>query len=456
MPSLRRNVVEPIHSVKTGSRKLRHWKDLEKTQYFPEEALLGLQWERLKSIIEHSYRRNRFYRRWFREAGLVPSDIRTRKDMLHLPVLTKEQIRRNVAEMISEGFRLQDLLKFKTGGSTGKALEIYITEECSETRNACARRHDRWSGWEVGEPIGAVWGNIKVPAALKEKLKGLLLAPVIYLDTMQINQQTVTEFGESWKKKKPSLLFGHAHSLFLLASYVGRLNIDSIRPKAIISTSMMLLSHEREVIERTFRTPVFDRYGCEEVGLISSECERHEGMHINIEHLFVEFLDPLGGPAAPGTPARIVVTDLVNRAMPLIRYQVEDMGVSLGRKCSCGRGLPLMEKVTGRIADFLIKRDGTRVAGVSLIEQTLTRIPGIDQMQIIQESIDTIVANTVVSPLFTESRETELKEYFLRFFGKETNVLLRYVPEILPEKSGKFRFAICRIDATRRIGGGKE
>lgn len=431
--------------MNTGGTRLRHWRDLERTQYFPEDTLLDLQWERLKAILNYSYEHNRFYRRWFRQAGLAPADIRRRKDMLHLPVLTKEQVRSNMGEIISDGFRREELLRFKTGGSTGKSLELYVSEECSELRNACARRHDRWSGWEVGEPIGAVWGNPEAPLTLKDKLRNLLLTPVISLDTMQMNQQSVMRFAGSWKKGRPSLLFGHAHSLFLLAVYVDRLNLEAIRPRAIISTSMMLLPHEREVIERTFGTRVFDRYGCEEVSLIASECEKHDGMHINIEHLFVEFLDPLGMPVAAGTPGRIVVTDLVNRAMPLIRYQVEDMGVPVERKCPCGRGLPLMEKVTGRVADFLVKRDGTRVAGVSLIENTLTRIPGIEQMQIVQESLDAIVINAVVSPLFTEPRERELKDYFLDLFGRETSLLVRYVPEIPPEQSGKFRFSICRV-----------
>jgi Coenzyme F390 synthetase len=150
----------------------------------------------------------------------------------------------------------------------------------------------------------------------------------------------------------------------------------------------MLLENERKVIESVFGAPVTNRYGCEEVGLIASECEIHQGLHLNAEHVLVEFIREDGAPAAPGEEGSIVLTDFMNRGMPLIRYAVGDMGVPSDRKCECGRGLPLMERLTGRTADSLKRRDGSRVAGISLVEKTLTAFPGIGQLQIIQEGLE--------------------------------------------------------------------
>jgi phenylacetate-CoA ligase len=209
----------------------------------------------------------------------------------------------------------------------------------------------------------------------------------------------------------------------------------------------MLIPHERETIEKVFGVRVFDRYGCEEVSLIASECERHEGMHFNIEHLLVEFVTEDGRYAKPGEPGKIIVTDLVNRAMPFIRYQVEDIGVPSDKKCSCGRGLPLMEGVVGRVADFLIKKDGSRVAGVSLIENTLTKIPGIAQMQVVQESMDQIKLNVVPDKCFSEDTRGQLISYFRDLFGIGVSIEISPVEEIKPEKSGKYRFSVCKIAA---------
>ena len=445
-PAFRRHIVEPLDALRSGSPKLQYWRKVERTQYLPVEVMKALQWERFIEILRFAYESNRFYKELYDAAGVRPDDIRRREDVLRLPVVTKEDIRNNSSRMISRGYEKQRLLRFKTGGSTGKSLELQITEECSEKRNGCIRRHDRWAGWEPGEPVGALWGNPHLPKDLKGRLKNCLLAPTIYLDTMEFTEKSVREFAGEWLKIKPTLLYGHAHSIYLLAHFVRDCPIRAIRPKTIISTSMMLPPHERRFIEEVFGVRVFDRYGCEEVSLIASECEKHEGLHMNIEHLYIEFLRDDGRCAGPGEEGKIIVTDLMNRAMPFIRYKVEDVGVPSDRVCSCGRGMPLMETVTGRVADFLIKKDGTKVAGVSLIENTLTMIPGIDQMQIIQESMDLIVLNVVPGGSYTDTAGENLCAYFKKLF--EIEVRMNLVDSIKQEKSGKYRFSICKIGSS--------
>ncbi len=445
LPLLRRNLFEPLVLLKSRSPKLKYWRHLEETQYHPREKLEEIQWQRLEKLWNFLWENNRFYRKKFRDAGLTRSSLQSPDDIQKLPLLTKKEIRQNTDRMISDGFKKEDLLHFKTGGSTGKALDIFITEECSELRNACARRHDRWSGWEPGEPIAAVWGNPKLPGTIKDKLLDSLVQPIIYLDTMHVNEKAVLTFAKTWEKGRPTLLFGHAHSLFILAQYVDQIGIDTIRPKGIISTSMMLLPHERKTIERVFGTKVIDRYGCEEVSLIASECDKHEGMHLNIEHLVIEFLKDDNTPAKPGETGRIVVTDLMNCSMPFVRYVVEDIGIPSNHVCSCGRGLPLMEKVVGRTADFLIKEDGTKVAGISLIENTLTKFPGIDQMQVVQNSIQKIRLNVVPGREYSSNTEKTLISYFKETFGKGVDITIDLTKEIKPETSGKYRFSICRI-----------
>jgi phenylacetate-CoA ligase len=444
--SMRRDVFEPLHCKITKSCKLSYWRELEISQYRSEEELMLKQWQRLRAHLRFVYDNNQYYKKKFDAAGILPIDIKSISDIRRLPILTKNDIREYTNEMISNGYHTDKLMKCKTGGSTGKALEVYLTEECSHLRNACARRHDRWTGWEAGEPVGAVWGNPVLPKGMKQRLKHWLQMPWIYLDTMNVNDQAILKFAEQWERVKPTLLFGHAHSIFILAEYAKRLGIDSFKPKGIISTSMMLMPHERKCIEEVFGIKVTDRYGCEEVSLIASECERHEGMHLNIEHLVVEFIKEDGKPANPGEIGRIVVTDLMNKAMPFIRYQVEDMGVPSSRRCSCGRGLPLMDQVIGRTADFLIRRDRSRVAGVSLIENTLTKIPGIDQMQIVQESLDRIVIKIVAGKLFTYETQKTLVKYFQEQFGSDVTIEISMVNAIEPEKAGKYRFSICKVE----------
>jgi phenylacetate-coenzyme A ligase PaaK-like adenylate-forming protein len=225
---------------------------------------------------------------------------------------------------------------------------------------------------------------------------------------------------------------------------VEQIKVGGIEPRAIIASSMMLLPHERVVIERVFGTKVTDIYGCEEVGLIAGECERHEGLHLNIEQLVVEVLREDGTPAAAGEPGYVVVTDLLNRAMPFIRYRMEDMAVLATERCSCGRAFPMLKQLVGRTADFLRRRDGSRVAGISLIENSLTRIPGLEQMQIVQPALLTIELRVVPAATFTSERRRELVDYFRETFPG-ADVQLLEVSSIPAEPNGKYRFSICRV-----------
>ena len=121
------------------------------------------------------------------------------------------------------------------------------------------------------------------------------------------------------------------------------------------------------------------------------------------------------------------------------------MGVPTARQCPCGRGSPLMEKVAGRVADYLVKTDGTLVAGVSLIERTLTAITGIEQMQIVQDRLGELIVNIVPMPQFDRSGADRLVAEFEKVFGDSTEIKLRNVRRIAQHRSGKYRFAICNL-----------
>jgi phenylacetate-CoA ligase len=207
----------------------------------------------------------------------------------------------------------------------------------------------------------------------------------------------------------------------------------------------MLLPTERRIIEQAFGCKVTDLYGCEEVGLIASECERHEGMHLDAENVFVEIVDHEGKDAAPGTDGAIIVTSLIGKAMPIIRYRMGDMASLATRTCACGRTLPLLNNVSGRVADFLVRKDGSIVAGVSLVERTLTKFPGIAQMQLIQENLDELLVNIVKDGEYGAETEAGLIEELKRSVGEHNSIRIEFVPRIPQERSGKYRFAISKV-----------
>jgi phenylacetate-CoA ligase len=208
---------------------------------------------------------------------------------------------------------------------------------------------------------------------------------------------------------------------------------------------MMLIPSERRRIEEAFGCKVTDLYGCEEVGLIATECEQHDGMHIDMENNYIELLDHNGDEVDAGEDGAVVITSLLNRSMPLLRYKMGDVASMRATPCACGRTLPLMNNISGRVADFLVRKDGSVVAGVSLVERTLTKYPGVAQMQIIQEDIDTIILKIARDPNYSEATERALIEEFKSSVGAHNEIRIEFVTSIPQERSGKFRFAISKV-----------
>jgi len=438
-------IFEPAWDLYEGSVRLRTFRDLCRSQWYEPGRLQELRSQGLQRLVAHAAATSPFYRERFAAAGIDPGSVRDLTDLQNLPLLTKADIRKRLPDILSSRYRRGDLEHSKTGGSTGVSLEIYCDRRGVQQRNGAAQRVDCWSGWRPGEPKASVWGNPPVPRTWKQKLRQVLKDRFFYLDTMKIDAAAIDRFLAEWRHWRPGLLFGHAHSLFILAEELEARGV-TLRPHGIISTSMMLMQLEREVIERVFGVPVTNRYGCEEVSLIGCECEQHDGLHINAEHVWVEFLRDDDTPCLPGEEGRIVVTELINYGMPMIRYEIGDQGVPSDRTCRCGRFLPLMESVTGRTADFLRASNGSRVAGISLIENTLTDLPGIRQLQLIQAAPLHLDVNLVPGAAYDEDTGRELMARLKGYLGAELEITLHLVDAIEQEPSGKYRFSICKVD----------
>lgn len=445
MPFIRRNIFWPLWVAKNKSPRLKHLKYLNKSQYFSLEYLKELQFEKFKSLFSHAYHNTIYYRKKCNEVGITPQLLQTIADIEKVPFLTKADIKEYSADMIATGFNVDRLSAFKTGGATGKPAIVYKDPLAVELGAASGLRAFRWAGWEIGEAWGRVWGNPPSNDTIKQKMLHYLIHPMYYLDTMNLNDKSMFEFANILKQVKPSILHGHSHSLYIFSLFCRRKKIAYIKPKGIVSTSMMLMTHERACIEEVFQAKVTNLYGCEEVGLIGCGCEKHEGFHLNIEDVYVEFINERGQPASDGEKGAIVVTSLINKSMPIIRYKLEDVGVPCAKKCECGRELPLMKEVSGRVADFLVRKDGSLVAGVSLVERTLTVYPGIRQMQIVQEDLDNIVLNIVKSDPFNSKVEKKLEAEFKNFVGNHNRIHINFVHAIKQEVSGKYRFSISKV-----------
>ncbi len=435
---------EPLWDLKERSVRLQTYRELYRHQFDDPSSLAVRRRRRLQALLRHAMATSPFHRERLRAAGIDPDGVHDITDLAGLPVLTKADVRGHLDEILSTAYRREDLVEARTGGSTGTALRVFCDQKGIQRRAGAALLVNTWSGWRLGQPVAAVWGNPPRRRSLRNRLRAWLKDRWIYLDTMHLDRPAVERFVAEWHRLRPGLLYGHAHSLFLLAEMVREMGV-TLRPHGIVATSMMLLAPERRVIEDVFARPVTNRYGCEEVSLIACECERHAGLHINAEHVWVELLRDDGTPCGPGEDGRIVVTEFVNRGMPMIRYEVGDYGAWAAEPCPCGRSWPLLARVTGRTADFLRARDGSRVAGISLIENTLTRFPGVAQMQIVQREPERILVRVVPGDGWEEGIRDRLTAVFRDALGGGMAVTYELVDAIPREPNGKYRFSICEL-----------
>jgi phenylacetate-CoA ligase len=443
--ALIRTVIGPLWARWEKSPYLRHLRWLRRSQFDTPEAIRDRQWAALRELLHHAYATVPFYRERFDRAAIHPDQIRDFADFGRLPVLTKDDIRQHGDALFSRGSDPTTLHRKKTSGSTGVPLEIHLDEAGLQWKRACTLRSNEWSGWRFGERVGILWGQPEyLERGWRGRLRNALLDRERYLDTLKIDKDGLAAFARDLHCRPPSLLYGHAHSVYLFAEYLRGAQHLPIRPHGIITTAMVLHDWQRRSIEEVFGCPVTNRYGCEEVSLIACECERHDGLHINADSVYVE-LERAGRPVASGEPGSILVTDLANRAMPLLRYQIGDVGTATERSCPCGRGLPLLERVEGREADYVVTPSGRLISGISLTDHFGAAIPGAVQVQIVQETPAAFRFRIVRGPDFGPRSLERIGELVGEWFGPGITYECDFVERILPESSGKYRFCISRV-----------
>ena len=437
---LNRTVLHPLAAAKAGSRHLQHLKYLRRSQFDPPSVVRGRQLARLKTVLRHAYDTVPFYRTAWDDTGVHPNDLKTLDDLKLFPIVTKTDIRTREREFLSTSFDAKSLIVKRTSGSTGVPLTIRIDEAGKQWKAACTIRSDEWSGYRLGQRVAKVWGNPEYRQfGWKGKLRNLLLDRATYLDTLDLDDSQILRFVKAVRRKKPGLLFGHAHSLYLFAKRLQADGIADVRPNGIVSTAMPLHDWQRMVMEEVFGIAPTNRYGCEEVSLIACECEKHRGLHVNADSVFVEIEKPID------QTGNLLVTDLSNFAMPLIRYRIGDMGTLSDRVCECGRGLPLLESIEGREADFVVTPTGRLISGISLTENFALHIRGAAQVQVIQETVHHLRIRLVPDERFNQESERQIAKLVNDTFGSGVRHDVECVSSILQEPSGKYRFCISKV-----------
>ena len=443
-----RRVLHPLTLWKRGeTRQLAYEREFERTQFASADELRDLQTGRLQRLVKHAFASCAFYRERFARAGISPADIRSLEDLRALPILEKATIQERMADMVAEGWPVRDLIRNQTGGSTGTPVPFFLSGDRKCSRAAATLRHNRWAGWEVGDRAAVIWGAPRDRPAdsLRSRLRGALLREPQWLDTSGLTEATMEHFRASLARYRPRVIQAYARSAVVFARWLESTGKGVHQPHSIVTSAEVLEDDDRRLLERVFGCRVFNRYGCREVSVVASECGEHSGMHVMAEGLFVEIETPTG-PTQPGEVGSILVTDLLNHAMPLIRYRIGDVASWATGHCACGRHLPRLERVGGRVTDFLVGEGGKLVSGVFLATYVVAQRPSLGQVQIHQHRLDRVVYKLRPGPGFdTIADEDYLQRATREYLGEGLSAEIEIVDHLPHLPSGKFLFSCSTV-----------
>ena len=443
----------PLWLRRTGlgdvKRLLGEYRELDELS---AEQIEARQWR----LVESVWRFAATNCEYFRENEMPDvSDIENlAEDWPDIPLLTKQIIRENFNALLPDGVDIATLSPASTGGSTGTPLRFMRSAEVFSARKAQELYYEQWMGYRPGDR-----GALFVAAShhegalghLKAKIRNATFERLLRFDPSNPTTNYLEQFYSEFCEYRPLVIKCFPNSLMVFAAFLADRGYSVPPVKAISCTGESLYDWQRDFFEKIFDAKVYERYATKEAGIIAAECVAGDGLHIFTDGSFVEVLDDNGRPAEPGTIGRIVVTDLVNRGTPLIRYDIGDLAeVAAVGPCACGSNLPKLARVIGRDRDILIDSNGVMRPGYLFVEAINKRnLDG--KFQIVQESRGLLRVLLERGHSVSADDLAELKQAYQVIMGDSIGITIDEVDSIRRDPSGKYRYVVSRIDPTKRI-----
>ncbi len=433
------NLVLPLGDLVRGYSVSKHLKFLQKSQWWSAEELKEFQNEKLRALIKHAYANVPYYHDLFNQIKLEPDDIRTTDDLVKLPILTKEIVRKNFPHnIVARNIPRRQLMLLGSSGSTGEPLQFYITKDSYSFNVACALRGWTWTGYRLGDKFVKVSQNPR--QGLMNKIQDRMHR-CEYVHSQSLTPRNIIDIVQIIRESKAKLVRGYPSTLYILSEYIKKQGMSDIRAMAVTTTGEILFPYMRKLIESQFHCNVFDSYSGEG-GANVSECETREAYHISAEYAVTEFIN-VERLKAEGR-GEVASTDLWNYAVPFIRYNVKDIAGLSNRRCSCKRGLPVLDRIEGRDSDILITPSGKRLI-VHYFTGYFEWVSTVDQFQVVQQAPDKITLLLVPGNMFDQKEKDKIQRDMSEYVGPDVQFQVQIVDNIPLTRSGKRRFVISEV-----------
>ena len=442
-----------------------HWKRLRFGPGYPEaveEFMHRERWpqqelevfcrERLRDLLREAESSIPYYsENWSEEAKRSAREGR----LEGLPLLEKAPIRHNPAGFSRGMPRPRGLQVFQTSGSTGTPLDTFWTPH--EYRVALALREARsarWAGASFGMPRATFSGRRVVPSAESPPPYHRYNAAErqVYFSAFHLSANTVRSYVVALENHGVKWITGYAGSCATLSRLVLEQGLKAPRLEAIVTTSEKVTPEMRQLMQRAFSCKVFEEYSTVDNAVFASECEMGT-LHVSTDAGVVEILRPDGSPCGPGEVGEVVATSFIRRYQPFIRFRIGDLAAWSARSCGCGRSLPALEEVVGRIEDVVVGPDGREMVR---FHGVFVGLPHVAEGQIVQRALNQIVVKVVPSAGFSQTEEKVIVQRVKDRLGSAVQVEVVRVEALERTTAGKAKAVISELNWPSKKDSGNQ
>lgn len=427
-----KNIILPLVDLFFDTKATSWLKKIRQLGLMSKEDIANYQLEQLQQFIQHAYDHTRFYKHLFNSIGLKPSDINSVEDLQKIPVLTKEIIRDNYEKFIPDNLSHFKFRKNRSGGTTGVPLHFLCDENTWGYITAAKIIAWEKTGYLYGDSYIALGSSSLIPGGKMSftKLMYFLLRNGIALNGVAINDRIAAEYVNIIVKKSIRYIYGYTSSIFLLAEYILKMNINISSVFGVFTTSEILTDYYREIIEKAFNTKIQDGYGARDAGITAFE--NAEGYY-NVGYNTVVEIDN----RTSSNTGSLVCTNFLNYAFPLIRYEFGDEVELLSTPFTKYNG-QVIKKINGRTSDVMRLDNGRNLSstGFSILMKEfnvlgfrMTKISGLKVLVEIQ-----------VKPSYKKEEEELIYTTMKNYCGEDCIIRINYVREFESLPNGKWNY----------------
>jgi phenylacetate-CoA ligase len=421
---------------------------LRESQHWSHERLLEFQHERISAFLPDAIGNTKYYR----DRDLYSDLLNANASLRAFPLLDKASVRRE-----TKGFYHNNLSSLRcrwtsTSGTTGSAVLLPVSDDHFQRECAFRALAYEWAGVSLtgGDRVAFCAGH---PVADADRQR----APFwvydwanhwLYLSSYHLNKQNLRDYIVELEKFQPVMLGGYPSSLYVLALAYEKFGGGTLKLKAISSSSETLFDWQRAKIESAFGAKVFNYYGAAEACANIVECETGE-LHLKLEHSAVEVLNDRNQVCEPGETGRLVCTGFGNYAFPLIRYEMGDeVTVAKNQTAKCGRGGMLIDKIVGRVEDYIVTPDGRFVGRLDHLFKDSANVV---EAQLFQENAAEVVCRIVKTDVYGIEDERAIVAEVRTRLGSAIKIRFEYLEHIPRTKTGKYRFIVSNLDQAKLL-----